>query len=174
MNRTMRNYMLLVAAALIMAIPATSALAGKGNYGAKGTKNIVQVAKEAGTFNTLIAAVDAADLTGVLSGQGQGPLTVFAPTDEAFAKLGDATIQSLLADRAKLAAILKYHVVAGEVMAADVVQLNSAKTLNGADVNISVNGGAVKVNDANVVATDIRARNGVVHVIDTVLLPPSN
>ncbi|HEX5633056.1 MAG TPA: fasciclin domain-containing protein, partial [Gemmatimonadales bacterium] len=92
----------------------------------------------------------------------------------AFAKLGDETIQALLKDKAKLAAILQYHVVSGEVLAADVVQLSSAKTLNGAAVNISVNGGVVKVNDSVVTATDIKARNGVIHVIDTVLLPPAN
>ena len=157
--------------ALLVAMPAGQALAGKGNYGDKGAKNIVQTAKAAGQFNTLLAAVDAAGLTGVLSGQGQGPLTVFAPTDAAFAKLGDATIQALLANPEKLAAILKYHVVAGEVLAADVVNLSSAPTLNGQSVTISAAGGGVKVNDANVVATDIKARNGVIHVIDTVLIP---
>jgi len=173
MKRTHIRSMLLLAGALTLALPA-AAFAGKGNYGEKGAQNIIQIAKSAGTFNTLVAAVDAAGLTGALSGQGQGPLTVFAPTDEAFAALGDATIQALLADPAKLAAILKYHVVAGEVTAAQVVNLNSAPTLNGANVNISVNGGTVMVNDATVTATDIQARNGVIHVIDKVLLPPGN
>jgi len=173
MKRTQIRSMLLIAGALALAMPA-AVFAGKGNYGEKSTKNIVQVAKGAGTFNTLVAAVDAAGLTGALSGQGQGPLTVFAPTDAAFAALGDATIQALLADPAKLAAILKYHVVAGEVTAAQVVNLSSASTLNGASVNISVNGGTVMVNDATVTATDIPARNGVIHVIDKVLLPPGN
>jgi uncharacterized surface protein with fasciclin (FAS1) repeats len=164
---------LLFAGAMLVALPVSSAVAGKGNYGEKGAKNIIQTAESAGTFKTLIAAVEAAGLTGALSGQGKGPLTVFAPTDAAFAKLGNETIQALLKDKAKLAAILQYHVVAGEVLAADVVQLSSANTLNGAAVSISVNGGVVKVNDSVVTATDIKARNGVIHVIDTVLLPPA-
>jgi uncharacterized surface protein with fasciclin (FAS1) repeats len=174
MKRNPIRSIMLLAGALLIALPAASALAGKGNYGDRGAKNIVQVAQGAGTFNTLVAAVEAAGLTGALSGQGQGPLTVFAPTDAAFAKLGDATIQALLADPAKLAAILKYHVVAGEVKAAQVVGLSSAPTLNGASVNIAVNGNTVTVNGAKVLQTDIAARNGVIHVIDTVLLPPGN
>ena len=174
MKRMQVGTTMLLAGALLLALPAASAFAGKGNYGDKGLKNIVQTAQGAGTFNTLVAAVEAAGLTGVLSGQGQGPLTVFAPTDEAFAKLGDATIQALLADPARLAAILKYHVVAGEVTAAQVVTLNSAETLNGASVDIAVNGSTVMVNNAKVTAVDIKARNGIIHVIDTVLLPPGN
>jgi uncharacterized surface protein with fasciclin (FAS1) repeats len=174
MNRNQIRNAALLAAALFIALPVASAIAGKGNYGNKGTKNIIQTADAAGNFTTLIAAVEAAGLTGVLSGQGKGPLTVFAPTDAAFAKLGNETIQALLADKEKLAAILTYHVVGGEVLAADVVQLNKATTVNGADVTITVNGPSVKVNDSNVIATDIKARNGVIHVIDTVLIPPTN
>ncbi len=175
MYRTHVRATMLLAGALLIALPAGAAFAGgKGSYGEKQLPNIVQTAKAAGNFNTLLAAVDAAGLTGVLSGQGQGPLTVFAPTDAAFAKLGDATIQALLADPEKLASILKYHVVAGEVLAADVVNLTSAPTLNGAPCRSRSSGSDVKINDAKVVATDIKARNGVIHVIDTVLLPPSN
>ena len=105
--------------------------------------------------------------------KGPGPFTVFAPTDEAFAKLPAGTLESLLKpeNKAKLAGILTYHVVAGKVMAADVVKLTSEKTVNGQSVKIAVDGGKVKVNDANVVKTDIAASNGVIHVIDAVLLP---
>jgi len=138
--------------------------------GAAPARNIVQVAREAGSFKTLLAAIEAADLTGALSGQGKGPLTVFAPTDDAFAKLPAGTVESLLKDKAALRNILLYHVAAGELKAADVVARTSVTMLNGRSVTISTAGG-VKVNDANVVKTDIAARNGVIHVIDTVLLP---
>ncbi|NBT19406.1 MAG: fasciclin domain-containing protein [Proteobacteria bacterium] len=111
----------------------------------------------------------AAGLVDALS--GPGPLTVFAPTDEAFAKLGKATIDSVLADKALLTKILTYHVVSGQVKAADVVKVTSAKTLQGGDVKVSVVGGAVKINDATVVVADVLATNGVIHVIDTVLMP---
>jgi uncharacterized surface protein with fasciclin (FAS1) repeats len=133
------------------------------------TSNIVEVAVEAGNFKTLVAAVKAAGLAETLS--GKGPFTVFAPTDEAFAKLPAGTVEALLKDKEKLAAILTYHVVAGKVTAEQVVGLKSAKTVNGKSVAIMVNGGKVMVGNANVVATDIMASNGVIHVIDTVLLP---
>ena len=134
-------------------------------------KNIVEVAVEAGSFGTLAAALEAADLVGTL--QGEGPFTVFAPTDEAFAKLPDGTVESLLLPENKdqLTAILTYHVVAGSVLAEQVVGLDEAKTVNGQSVNISVDGAVVMVDDANVVATDIMASNGVIHVIDSVILP---
>lgn len=132
-------------------------------------KNIVETAVEAGSFNTLVTAVQAAGLDDVLS--GQGPLTVFAPTDEAFAKLPAGTVESLLNDPAKLGDILKYHVVSGKVMASDVVKLSNATTLLGQNVNILVQDGVVKINDATVIGTDIETSNGVIHVIDTVLLP---
>jgi uncharacterized surface protein with fasciclin (FAS1) repeats len=147
---------------------ATPAQAGKG-YGAP-AKNIVQTARDAGSFTTLIKALEATDLVGTLSGQGKGPFTVFAPTDAAFAKLPAGTVESLLADPAALRNILLYHVVAGEVPASQVVASTSLLTLNGQSVTVSTAGG-VKVNGANVTATDIRARNGIIHVIDTVLLP---
>jgi len=125
----------------------------------------------AGSFNTLVAAVQAAGLVEALN--GPGPLTVFAPTDAAFAKLPRATLNALLADPKALSNILLYHVVVGDVRAADVVNLSSATSLQGESIAITVSGGKVKVNNANVIATDITASNGVIHVIDTVILPPS-
>ena len=137
---------------------------------------IVDVAVANGDFTTLVAAVQAAGLVETLS--GPGPFTVFAPTDEAFAAALDSlgiTAEELLADTETLSAILTYHVVAGAVPAADVVTLDgqSVATVNGADVMITVDGDAVKVNDANVVAVDVMASNGIIHVIDSVLLPPA-
>jgi len=136
---------------------------------AMNTKNIVEIASEAGTFNTLVAAVKAAGLVETLS--GPGPFTVFAPTDEAFAKLPPGTVESLLQDKEKLTQILTYHVVSGKVMAKDVVNLTSAKTVQGDDVMIRAEGGKVMLNESTVVTTDIEASNGVIHVIDTVLIP---
>lgn len=133
-------------------------------------KNIVQVAREAGSFKTLLAAVEATDLVGVLSGQGQGPFTVFAPTDAAFAKLPPGTVESLLQNPEQLKKILLYHVVPGQYLAADVLASSSLPTVNGQSLTIS-NYGSPKVNDSGITATDIRARNGVIHVIDTVLIP---
>lgn len=131
--------------------------------------NIVETAAEAGSFNTLLAAAKAAGLAETLATTQD--ITVFAPTDEAFAKLPTGTVESLLADPAKLAEILKYHVVSGTVMADKVVTLSSATTLQGSDVTIKVMGDKVMVNDATVVQADVVASNGVIHVIDTVLLP---
>jgi uncharacterized surface protein with fasciclin (FAS1) repeats len=133
------------------------------------TGDIVDVAVAAGSFNTLATALKAAGLVETL--KGPGPFTVFAPTDEAFAKLPKGTLDGLLKDKAKLTAILTYHVVPGRVMAADVVKLNAAKTVNGESVEIRVDSGTVYVDDAQVVTTDIAASNGVIHVIDSVLLP---
>lgn len=137
-------------------------------------KDIVDTAVAAGQFETLAAALGAAGLVDTL--KGDGPFTVFAPTDEAFAKLPAGTVESLLKPENKdqLTAILTYHVVPGKVKAADVVKLDSASTVNGADVSISVKGDAVMINNATVVSADVKASNGVIHVIDTVLLPPSN
>lgn len=134
-------------------------------------KNIVQLATDAGTFKTLVTALKAAGLADAL--QGPGPFTVFAPTDAAFAKLPAGTVESLLADPQKLAAILTYHVVPGKVMAGDIVTANGAepKTLNGQSLDIALRGGKVFVNSAQVTKADIVASNGVIHVIDTVLLP---
>jgi len=135
--------------------------------------DIIDTAVAAGTFKTLAAAVTAAGLVPTL--KGAGPFTVFAPSDEAFAKLPAGTVESLLADIPKLSAILTYHVLAGKVMAADVMTMDgkTAATVNGALLKISTTGG-VKLNGAvNVVATDIACTNGVIHVIDAVLLPPT-
>ena len=137
-----------------------------------GNKNdIVDTAVAAGSFNTLAAALQAADLVDTL--KSAGPFTVFAPTDDAFAKLPAGTVETLLKPENKdqLVAILTYHVVSGKVMAADVVKLDSATTVNGQDVTITVDGGTVKVNDATVTATVIMTSNGVIHVIDSVILP---
>ena len=131
--------------------------------------NIVELAVANGNFQTLVAAVQAAGLAETLS--GEGPFTVFAPTDEAFAKLPEGTVEALLNDKERLTAILTYHVVAGKVMASDVVGMSSAATVNGENVSIRVMDGTVMINDATVTATDIEASNGVIHVIDTVILP---
>ncbi|NIO49984.1 MAG: fasciclin domain-containing protein [Candidatus Aminicenantes bacterium] len=135
----------------------------------KGKKNIVETAVAAGQFNTLVTAVKEADLVETLA--GPGPFTVFAPTDDAFAKLPEGTIATLLQNKDQLKAILTYHVVAGKVMASDVVKLQSATTVNGQQITIKVKGGKVMVDNAKVVKTDIECTNGVIHVIDTVMLP---
>lgn len=132
-------------------------------------KSIVETAVGAGKFNTLVTAVKAADLVEKLS--GPGPFTVFAPTDDAFAALPAGTVESLLQNKDKLQAILTYHVVPGKVMASDVVNLQSAKTANGQMVTIKVKDGVVMVDNAKVVMTDIECTNGVIHVIDAVILP---
>jgi len=134
-------------------------------------KDIVETAAKAGSFATLVAAVEAANLVDTL--KSPGPFTVFAPTDSAFAKLPKATLDGLLKNPDQLAAILKYHVVLGRVMAADVVRLSSANTALGQTLAINTENG-VKVNDANVISTDITTSNGVIHVIDTVLMPKND
>ena len=132
-------------------------------------KDIVDTAIEAGSFNTLVTAVQAAGLVETL--KGDGPFTVFAPTDEAFAAIPEADLEALLADKEALTAVLTYHVVPGKVMAADVVELDSATTVQGSDVDIEVSDGGVMVDGANVVTTDIETSNGVIHVIDAVIMP---
>ena len=134
-------------------------------------KDIVDTAVAAGSFQTLAKALDAAGLVETL--KGEGPFTVFAPTDEAFAKLPAGTLDELLKpeNKAKLTAILTYHVVSGKVLAKDVVKLSNAKTVQGSSAKITVTDGKVKVDDANVVKTDIMCTNGVIHVIDAVILP---
>jgi uncharacterized surface protein with fasciclin (FAS1) repeats len=131
--------------------------------------DLVDVAVSAGKFKTLVAAVQAAGLVETL--KGKGPFTVFAPSDDAaFAKLPEGTVEGLLKDLPKLKSILTYHVVAGRVTAADVMKLSSAKTVQGQTVAFQTNGG-VKVNGANVVTADVMADNGIIHVIDSVILP---
>jgi uncharacterized surface protein with fasciclin (FAS1) repeats len=143
----------------------------KDKAGSMGKADIVDTARAAGTFNTLVAAVQAADLTETL--KGQGPFTVFAPTDEAFAKLPEGTVEDLLKpeNKAKLQAILTYHVVPGKVMSRDAVKMTSAKTVNGQSFRISKSGDGLMINDANVTKADIKASNGIIHVIDRVILP---
>jgi uncharacterized surface protein with fasciclin (FAS1) repeats len=132
-------------------------------------KDIVDTAVAAGNFTTLVKLVQQAGLAETL--KGPGPFTVFAPTDEAFAKVPQATLDALARDKDKLRAVLTYHVVAGRVMAADVVKVNEAKTVQGQSVKVVTSGGSVKVDAANVVKTDITASNGVIHVIDAVIMP---
>jgi uncharacterized surface protein with fasciclin (FAS1) repeats len=134
---------------------------------------IVEVASDAGAFSTLLTAAEAAGLVDTLN--SEGPYTVFAPTDEAFAALPEGTLEALLADPAALADILLYHVVPGEVFAADVVGLDSATSAQGEAITITINGETVTLNgSANVVTTDVDASNGVIHIIDAVILPPSS
>jgi len=134
-------------------------------------KDIVDTAVSAGSFNTLVAAVQAADLVDTL--KGEGPFTVFAPTDDAFAKLPAGTVEDLLKpeNKDKLTAILTYHVVSGKVMAKDVMTMKEAKTVNGESIVISMDADTVMVDNAKVVQADIECSNGVIHVIDTVILP---
>ncbi len=135
-------------------------------------KDIVDTAVGAGEFTTLAAALEAAGLVSTL--KGEGPFTVFAPTDAAFAKLPAGTVENLLKpeNKQQLVDILTYHVVPGKVTAAEVVGLDEAKTVNGKMIDVQAEGGSVKVNDANVTAADVAASNGVIHVIDKVILPP--
>jgi transforming growth factor-beta-induced protein len=133
--------------------------------------DVVDVAVGAGSFKTLVAAVKAAELEATL--RGDGPFTIFAPTDEAFAKLPAGTVESLLKpeNKAKLQAILTYHVVPGKVMSTEAVKLTTAKTVNGKELKLAVQGSALKVGAATVTKADIEAKNGVIHVVDTVILP---
>lgn len=133
--------------------------------------DIVDTAIADGRFTTLVAALQAADLVDTL--KGEGPFTVFAPTDDAFAALPEGTVDGLLADVPALTDVLTYHVVAGKVLAADVVGLDSATTLQGTDVTVTVDGESVFINESQVIITDIETSNGVIHVIDAVLIPSS-
>jgi len=142
---------------------------GDTTTSASAKANIVDTAIAAGNFNTLVTAVTEAGLAGALS--GEGPLTVFAPTDDAFAKLPAGTLESLLADKAALASILKYHVVPGEFDGAHVLESASLPTLNGKGLFPTLNGETPRINNATIIATDIRASNGIIHAIDTVLIP---
>ena len=155
-----------MAAALVFGI---SFLPMTGETAVVSEKNIVETAVGAGLFNTLVTAVKAAGLVETLS--GPGPFTVFAPTDEAFAKLPAGTVEKLLQDKAKLTSILTYHVVSGKYMAADVLKMSSLKSVQGQNITISLKDGAPMVDNAKIVKTDIVCSNGVIHVIDTVILP---
>ena len=170
MQRNAKIWMV-AAAATGFTVPAIASAQQATHNDKKPMKNIVQVAVEAGSFNTLVAAVKAAGLVETLS--GPGPFTVFAPTDAAFAKLPSGTVTALLADKEQLTGILTYHVVSGKVMAADIIKSNGAtpKTVNGLPLDIVVRGGKVYVNGVNVVTADVQASNGVIHIIDAVLMP---
>jgi uncharacterized surface protein with fasciclin (FAS1) repeats len=165
MKKAMKS---MVAGAAVLGLVLTAGVAR-----AEGEKDIVDTAVGAGSFTTLAKALQAAGLVDTL--KGSGPFTVFAPTDEAFAKLPAGTIEELLKpeNKAKLTAILTYHVVPGKVMAKDVVGLTSAKTVNGESLKVSVKGGGVMIDNAHVVKADIETTNGVIHVIDSVVLPSS-
>ena len=155
----------------VISLAFVAVVANAGHHATMAKKDIVDVAVGAGQFNTLAAALQAADLVDTL--KGDGPFTVFAPTDDAFAKLPEGTVETLLKpeNRDQLVSILTYHVVPGSVYAADVVKLSSATTVNGSAVSIQVQDGSVFVDNATVVKTDIGASNGVIHVIDSVILP---
>jgi uncharacterized surface protein with fasciclin (FAS1) repeats len=163
-------------AAVVIGVPAVaSAQHTSGTHSSTrespAMKNIVQVAIDAGSFDTLVTALQAAGLAETL--QGEGPFTVFAPSDVAFAKLPTGTLDSLLEDPAALASVLTFHVVPGRIVAADIVRANGAtpRTVNGGSLDVEVRGGKVYVNGAAVVTADVAASNGVIHVLDTVLLP---
>ena len=166
-------------AAIVLSVVALNANAGgygdkysQKKYGQKMSNDIVDVAVANGSFTTLVKAVQTAGLVDTL--KGDGPFTVFAPTDEAFAKIPAETLNGLLADPEALAAVLTYHVVPGKVLAEDVVSLTSAGTVQGQDVDIAVKDGKVFIDDAEVVLTDVKASNGVIHVIDSVILPEAS
>ncbi len=165
-QRVQYTLLALFSASVLVAAPAYAD--HHGNKSKAASADIVDTAVAAGNFNTLVTAVQAADLVDTL--KGDGPFTVFAPTDEAFAKIPKADLDALLADKEKLTEVLTYHVVAGKVMAADVAGMSSAETVQGSSLNISTADG-VMVGDAKVTTTDIKASNGVIHVIDTVLMP---
>jgi uncharacterized surface protein with fasciclin (FAS1) repeats len=166
----MKNMKILV---IIFVVALTPAIIFAGNYSSKAkmSQDIVDTAITAGSFNTLVTAVKAADLVEVL--KGKGPFTVFAPTDDAFAKLPEETLNSLLQpeNKEKLQSILTYHVVPGKYTASDIMGMGSAKTVNGESFSISKSGGNVMVDNAKVIKTDVMASNGVIHVIDTVIIP---
>jgi len=168
----------LITAAFVLSATSAFAHCGACKAGhstkAKGhDHNLIQTAEAAKSFSTLIAAVKAAGHDGVLA--GDGPYTVFAPTDEAFAKLPEGTVESLLKpeNKDKLKSILTYHVVAGKVKAGDVVKLSSAKTVNGKSATIKTADGSVMIDGAKVIKTDIESSNGIIHVIDSVIIPAS-
>jgi transforming growth factor-beta-induced protein len=163
-ENAMKRYVIQLMAAAAVVVGLAGSVSAQG-------KDIVDTAVAAGQFNTLAAALKAAGLVDTL--KGAGPFTVFAPTDAAFAKLPKGTVEELLKpeNKAKLTAILTYHVVAGKVMAADVVKVKDAKTVQGGSVKVNATGGKVMIDGANVVKTDIGASNGVIHVVDSVLMP---
>lgn len=171
-TRHMLRKMALASSFLALSALLLIATAMQATGGMKAEKDIVDTAVSAGSFETLVSAVKAAGLVDTL--KGDGPFTVFAPTDAAFAKLPKGTVEALLNDKEKLAAILTYHVVPGQVMAKDVAGLSTAKTANGQSLTIKSENGVVMVDNAKVVQVDIPCSNGVIHVIDTVVMPKTS
>ncbi len=167
--KTLRTFAVAAAVASMSTFTALEAQGYSDSRPAKATGDIIETAIAAGSFTTLAKAIEAAGLTETL--KGEGPFTVFAPTDQAFAKLPKGALEALLKDEAKLTAILTYHVVSGSVMSKDVAGMSSAKTVNGKTLSIKAGKGKVMVNTATVTAADIVASNGVIHVIDQVLMP---
>jgi len=168
MNSFIRKNLALLSLPLVFALGACDDESDPTRAGEE-TGTIVDVAANAGSFSTLLTALDVAGLTSAL--QGEGPFTVFAPTDEAFAAIAPETLNAVLADPDLLTAVLTYHVVPGLFTSGEVLNLSSAPTLNGKSLSISVDGGTVRVDNATITATDIRADNGIIHVIDQVILP---
>lgn len=168
MKNTGKTALIALFTIALFTVVSSNAFAG----GKKSSKNIVETALAAGNFNTLAKALTEAGLVGEL--QKEGPFTVFAPTDEAFSKLPKGTLENLLKDKETLKKVLLYHVVSGKVMASDVVNLKSATTLEGDDVKIKTVDGNVMINNAKVIKADVGASNGVIHVIDTVLIPDND
>ena len=167
----MKKVVALVTAAAVLAVAASIATASPAKNTGMGQKNIVQTAVAAGQFKTLVSLAKQAGLAGALS--GPGPLTVFAPTDAAFAKVPKATLAALAKSPAKLKAVLLYHVAKGKVTAAQVVKLTSVKTLQGGSLSVKIAGGQVYLGGARVIKPDVMASNGVIHVINKVLVPSS-
>ena len=166
----MKRFVLFGLMLTLVSLPAfAGSSCGSSAKQAANSGDIVATASSAGSFNTLVAAVQAAGLVETL--QSDGPFTVFAPTDEAFAKLPEGTVEQLLANPDQLREVLLYHVVPGKVMAADVVTLDSATTAQGSKIEIALADGGVRIDNATVTATDIETSNGVIHVIDTVIIP---
>jgi PGF-CTERM protein len=163
--------MTILAALFLFASLAGASDSASNANGTESQKNIVETAVAAGNFNTLVEAVQEAGLVDTLS--SPGPFTVFAPTDEAFAKVPSAVMDTLMADKTLLTSVLTYHVVPGEVMSSDLVNGMSVKTVEGSDVRITIDSAGVMVDNARVINADIKASNGVIHVIDAVILPPA-
>jgi uncharacterized surface protein with fasciclin (FAS1) repeats len=171
MTQTINKIAFATLLSLTLIFFASTLLAKDNKETSTAKKDIVTIALEAGSFNTLAAALTEAGLVETL--QGEGPFTVFAPTDEAFAKLPEGTVESLLKYKESLTNILLYHVVSGNVMASDVVKLDKATTISKNDVMVSVVDGKVFINKSQVTTADVKASNGVIHIIDTVLIPES-
>lgn len=167
------KYMRTIALAAVLAVPGSLAAQETQGYSESPSPtamgDIIETASAEGSFTTLATAIEAAGLTETL--KGEGPFTVFAPTDEAFAQLPTGTVEALLKDKVKLAAILTYHVVPGKIPSSEVAGMSSAKTVNGQELSIKAKDGKVKVGNATVTTADIEASNGVIHVIDRVLMP---